>query len=286
MIQALYKKFKNFAWDIYARQRINIALTKGSVSRSARRLDYSRPDSWEFSGFSQNGEDGILDVLLGKLLASDRYFVEIGASDGIENNTSWLLAVCNYSGIMVEGDPDLVARANRTLTPLGIGGYSHSLFVTRDNVGEIRKLARELTPDVLSVDIDGVDYFVVDALFSEGFRPKIFVVEFNSAYGPERKVSVPYSEKFQFSKADSSLLYYGVSIAAWRNYFEKQGYRFITVDTNGVNAFFVDPACFPKEFLEGVVGLEFAENALQLRRYPGGFEVQFRLIEKHSFLSL
>ena len=52
----------------------------------ARRIDLTRPATWEFSGFSQNGEDGILDVLRHQLTRSNRYFIEIGAADGIENN--------------------------------------------------------------------------------------------------------------------------------------------------------------------------------------------------------
>ena len=73
--------------DLQDRQRIAIALAKGA-RMSARRIDLRAPATWEFSAFSQNGEDGILDVLRSKLIDANRSFIEIGASDGIENNTA------------------------------------------------------------------------------------------------------------------------------------------------------------------------------------------------------
>ena len=51
---------KNYLLDLRDRQRIGIALSKGGAMMSARRIDLRLPESWEFSGFSQNGEDGIL----------------------------------------------------------------------------------------------------------------------------------------------------------------------------------------------------------------------------------
>src|SRR6266849_1045876 len=64
-----------------ARDRINMALARGAASASLRRLDPTDPRSWEFSGFSQNGEDGILDYLVSHLKTENRYFIEIGASN-------------------------------------------------------------------------------------------------------------------------------------------------------------------------------------------------------------
>ncbi len=59
------------------RQRIAIALGKGGAMMHARSIDLRNPASWEFSGFSQNGEDGILDVLRKQLKSSNRYFAEL-----------------------------------------------------------------------------------------------------------------------------------------------------------------------------------------------------------------
>ena len=111
------------------RQRILISLTKGSAMMSARNIDYQEPNTWEFSGFSQNGEDGILDVLRNKLINSNRYFIEIGAADGIDNNSAWLTIAEKYQGLMIEGNSGLVARAKRMISHYSIGLQIVEMFV-------------------------------------------------------------------------------------------------------------------------------------------------------------
>lgn len=267
------------------RQRIAIALAKGGAMMHARRVDPANPATWEFSGFSQNGEDGILDVLRGRLLRSNRYCIEIGASDGIECNTAWLLVAEQYSGLMIEGDPELAKRCRR-MARYSIGAECHQMFVTRESIPALKALAWHDDPDVLSLDIDGVDYHVAEALLDGGFRPRIVLVEYNAAFGPERSLTVPYRPDFSFAEAHPSRLYYGVSIAGWRRFFERRGYRFITVNRHGVNAFFVDPACFEPGFLAGVRGLAFAENLFQYRALRLPCDGQFALIADQPFVTI
>jgi hypothetical protein len=119
-----------------------------------------------------------------------------------------------------------------------------------------------------------------------GFRPKIFVVEYNSVFGPEKSLTVEYQEDFSFTSAHPTQLYYGVSISAWRKFFESHGYRFITVDRNGVNAFFVDPSHFEQEFLDAVIPLEFTENRYQYRKFRMPSKKQFELISNQKFFSI
>lgn len=68
-----------------------MSLARGAATSALRNLDMSNLSSWEFSGFSQNGEDGIIDVLTRNIVEPNRYFIEIGASDGVENNTASVL---------------------------------------------------------------------------------------------------------------------------------------------------------------------------------------------------
>lgn len=280
----MIKRAVNYLLDVRDRQRIAIGLSKGAAMMSARDLDLTRPASWEFSGFSQNGEDGILDVLRKHLHESNRYFVEIGAADGIENNTGWLLIAEKYNGLLVEGSPHLVERAKRTVIGYSIGAEIHNMFVTTDSVRGIKALAFHHDPDVFSLDIDGNDYYIAKAIFDSGFRPKIFVVEYNSVYGPERSETIEYQADFVFTDAHPSHLYYGVSIAGWRKFFLSYGYRFVTVDRNGVNGFFVDPKCFDENFLIGIQGLEFAENQSQFKKFRKSSAEQFKLIADQKFM--
>jgi hypothetical protein len=167
-----------------------------------------------------------------------------------------------------------------------IGAECRAMFVTRRSAPELRRLAFHHDPDVLSLDIDGNDYYVATALFESGFRPKIFVVEYNSVFGPERSVTIEYADDFVFTKAHPTHLYYGVSIAGWRTFFARHGYRFVTVDQNGVNAFFVDPAQFDAAFLGGVRGLSFAENRYQLLKFRKPSDEQFALIADRPLVAI
>jgi hypothetical protein len=282
----MFTRLRDFALDMRDRQRISIALGRGAAMMQARHVDLRCPATWEFSGFSQNGEDGILDVLRRQLLRSNRYFIEIGAADGIENNSTWLVVAERYSGIMVEGNPKLAARMKRMIINYSIGAECLDMFVTANNIPALGRVAIHKDPDVLSLDIDGNDFYVAKALLEGGIRPKIFVVEYNSAFGPERSVTIAYKDDFVFTEAHSSHLYYGVSISGWRNWFKEQGYRFVTVERNGINAFFVDAALFDPEFLTKLRPLDFAENQFQRRRFRKTSEEQFKLIADQEFVTI
>jgi hypothetical protein len=276
-------KIINFMYALRDRQRILISLTKGATMMQARSINYQDPETWEFSGFSQNGEDGILEVLRKKLLKRNRYFIEIGSADGIDNNSAWLVIVEKYRGLMIEGSPKLVARAMRMVANYSLGLQCLNIFVNLDTIKAIKLASQYLDPDVLSLDIDGIDYYVAQALLAEGFKPKIFVVEYNSTFGPNLSKTINYERNFVYTSAHSSELYYGVSIAAWRKLFEENGYRFITVDRNGVNAFFVDPAYFSSDFLSNIKSITYAENQLQLLKFRMNHEDQFKLIQHMEF---
>ena len=283
----MFKKlFTYYLLDFLAWKRINAAISKGGVMMQARQIDLSQPSTWEFSGFSQNGEDGILDVLRGQLLHSNRFFVEIGAADGVENNTSWLAVMEKYNGIMVEGNSWLAGRANRTVIPLSIGAECIRLFVDTENVVDLKNLMLHNDPDVFSLDIDGNDFYIAESIFESGIRPKIFVVEYNSVFGPDRSVTIEYQEDFNYAKQDPSQLYYGVSLAAWKKVFKQRNYEFITVERNGVNAFFVDRSQFDSEFLDEIRGLEFAENRFQRRKFKVPDDQQFQMIENRKYVDV
>ncbi len=271
--------------DLRAELRLAFAMARGGAMMQARRIDPADPGTWEFSGFSQNGEDGILDVLRRHLVAANRYCIEIGASDGLENNTAWLLLAEQYAGLLIEGDPEKSQRSRR-LMQYGVGIECHPMFVTRESVAAIRALAWRPDPDVFSLDIDGMDYHVAEALFEGGFRPAIFVVEYNAVFGPERSMTVPYRPDFDSSTAHPTHLAYGVSIAAWRKFFERRGYRFVTVNRHGVNAFFADPQRLDAGFLERVRGLPYAENLFQYRKFHRPSEAQFALIADQPFVTV
>jgi len=264
--------------------RMSAGFSKGQLARAGRRLDQQDTRSWEFSAFSQNGEDGVIEVLLERVKNPNRYFIEVGASDGLENNVSYLAYVKKFCGVMVEGDSRLSAKARRQLQPHNWGVEFLNMMVEPSSAGDLMVGCLEPAPDFLSLDIDGNDYHVVKALLEAGLRPKVLCVEYNSAFGPDRALTIPYTRGFVYQTAHPSQLYYGSSIASWRYLLEQHGYAFVTVETNGVNAFFVDPEAVSIE-IEGLRRLEFAENFAQRQRFRGDWTMQFRQLQGMQLLS-
>lgn len=276
----------DYLTDLRDRQRVVLAVAKGIASRGKRHIDQKHPASWEFSGFSQNGEDGTIEVLRSALLETNRVFFEIGSADGVQNNTSWLLVTEQYAGLMVEGKRKMSAKAHRLLSSCSIGARFAGRFVTRENACDLLALCGNLKPDLFSLDIDGNDYYVAQALLEGGLRPKIAVLEYNSVFGPERSVTIPYTPSFNYRAAHKSQLYYGVSLQAWCKLFGGYGYRFVTVERNGVNAFFADPRQFSPGFLDQVEPIAFAENRYQVAESGKSGESQFALIADRKLVQV
>lgn len=282
----MFKKLYNHIVDTRDRQRICIALSKGGAMMHARNIDLTQPLTWEFSGFSQNGEDGIIDVLRSQLINSNRYCIEIGTSDGVENNTAWLIVAEKFNGLMIEGNLKSVERARRNITSHSIGAECINMFVTKESAKELREISSYYNPDVFSLDIDGNDYHIAKSVFEAGFLPKIFVVEYNSVYGPDRSLTIPYKKDFIFTEAHPTALYYGVSHAGWHKFFTEHGYMFVTSNSHGVNSFYINPDYFKKQFVENIIPHGFSENLYQKLKFKANSETQFELIQNQTFITI
>lgn len=243
-----------------AHGRIAVALSRAAATSALRRIDEADPASWEFCGFSQHGEDGIIDYLCGRMVEPNRFFVEIGAADGLENCTAWLAFARHFAGLWVEGDRPMSRTSKAIVRKWNWAVNAVCAYAEPTRVDELLALCPHDAPDVFSLDIDSMDYYVAQAVLALGYRPKVWVVEYNSAFGPERAVTVPYAAGFERFAAHPTGLYYGCSLAGWRRLFEPSGYTFVTVESSGTNAFFLDPGAFPHGFAERLAGLAFRDN--------------------------
>ncbi len=282
MLSRLY----HYALYLKAMQRVNMALGRAAAVSPKRRIDPTNPTSWEFSGFSQNGEDGIIDYLTTNIRDPNRYFIEIGAADGIENNSAWLAIAKKFRGLMIDGNPKSVQRCNQLMPSLNLYVECLHLFIDKNNIEELIKFALCKDPDLFSLDIDGNDYYIAQSIINAGFRPKIWVVEYNSAFGPVQSLTIAYRKNFNCRKAHKSQLYYGVSIAGWKTFFLQHGYQFVTVERNGVNAFFIKPDHFDNMFCKNIKGLEFQENFYQEKISRLAWEGQFEIIKHMPFVKI
>ena len=197
-------------------------------------------DEVGFSSFSQNEEDGILLYLFALIGTTNKTCVELGAGDGLENNTANLIVNHGWSGLLVDGDAANVARGRDfyrhcpstwvfppTLVQGWIDAERINALITDNGVrGEI---------DLLSIDIDGNDYWVWKAI--EAVQPRVVVVECHNIWPADRAVTVPY--RSDFNKLDVHPDYSGASLLALVKLGRAKGYRLVGCNRYGFNAFFV-----------------------------------------------
>lgn len=194
--------------------------------------------NWEFQVYSQWGEDGIIQHLIKNINISRKVFIEFGVENYMESNTRFLLTNDNWSGLVIDG-----SQANINYIRNDDIYWRHNLkavqsFITAENINSIfaeNGIMGKI--GLLSIDIDGNDYWVWKAI--NVVEPDIVICEYNSRFGKERAVTIPYNPEFMRSKAHYSYLYSGASIKALVLLAESKGYKLVAGTMNGNDLFFV-----------------------------------------------
>ena len=220
----------------------------------------------EYSNFSQNGEDGIIEFLTDFIINNDKHFVEIGCSNGLENNTTNLL-LNGWSGLVCD-IPQNILQYSRLLKIIQPQEEIKHISgkINLKNIGELISILKYKKITFFSLDIDSYDFFIMLELLKEKIFPKIICVEYNSFLGKE-PFTVKYKENFKRYIFDKDRgLYFGSSLEAWQILFKKYNYKFICVDKNGVNAFFVLPKYFEK-IVHEYTGLQFEYAKVFIEKY-------------------
>jgi hypothetical protein len=192
----------------------------------------------EFQVFSQRGEDGIIQYIIDKVPVPNKIFVEFGVENYTESNTRFLLMNNNWRGLVMDGSAANVRYIKNDFIYWKYDITAIEAFITTENINRlIADYTDEKDIGLLSVDIDGNDYWIWEKI--EVINPRIVICEYNSAFGPHKKVSVPYKADFYRGTAHYSDLYFGASLNAFCHLAELKGYDFIGTAGAGVNAFFV-----------------------------------------------
>jgi hypothetical protein len=237
----------------------------------------------EFSVFSQWGDDGIIQWLIHRIPGLNETFVEFGVEDYQEANTRFLLINDNWSGLVMDSSSLNIKAIRRDPISLGHDLQSECAIVTAENINQLL-LDHGFEGDIglLHVDIDGNDYWVWRAITA--VRPAIVIMEYNSVFGAERTITIPYDPMFtrrrrvtskglpvpsrglhRLSRAVRvSNLYFGASLPALCELAQTKGYDFVGSNSAGNNAFFIrselDHGLKPLTAAEGYVLSKFAES--------------------------
>ena len=159
--------------------------------------------------YSQNSEEAYLEFILKNIGVTNKHFVDLGAWDGVHLSNTKFLSEQGWSGLLVDGkDFDGVVKS----------------FITKENI--LRTLKEHNTPeefDLLSIDLDGNDWWILDKLLSE-YKPRLIISEFNAEHPLHESKTIEYNPNFCF---DNFSDYYGYTYGAGEKLAQKHGYTII-----------------------------------------------------------
>lgn len=211
------------------------ARREAEAIRAKAAQDPKRLESFGFKVYSQNEEDGILEEIFNRLGIVEGRFCEIGVQNGLECNTLYLIHK-QWRGAWIDGDlPGINAALARfdSLIPHRLG-LTHAM-VTAENVNTLIEAScrgvAEL--DLLSIDIDGQDIHLLQALTS---RPKVICIEYNAKWPAHLSKAPVYKPGYQWTVGSD---YMGSSLKAITEVATAKGYRLVGTNITGANAFFV-----------------------------------------------
>jgi len=228
---------------------------------------YKKKSGWPRS---QSNEAEII-ARLANTYAIPKVFIEFGFG-AWEFNCARLID--DWQGLLIDGDGRNVALARKVL-PANM--TCKHLWLDLNNLDVIEAYAATRDIGILSIDVDGNDYWFLRSLIS--IKPAMIICEYNSSFGM-RSISVPYEQSFRRFKKHASGLYFGASLAALKNLCDRNGYRLVETSENGVNAFFVrgdllDPGSVPLDLANVFREKKLKDGSSQPQQWSTIMDLEF-----------
>jgi hypothetical protein len=235
--------------------------------------DRRRLPPFGFRVYSQNDEDGIIQEIFARIGVTSRTFVEFGVEGGLENNTLKLLLE-GWSGLWLEGSERYVRQIERTFADVVADGrlQVRHAFIMRENINQLIGECRTGEIDLLSIDVDGNDVHLLEAL--DVINPRVVVIEYNAKFPPPLSIAPVYDPDHRWTGTD----YMGASLAAVAKIAERKGFALVGCNIVGANAFLVRQDLLGDKFCAPYT----AENHYQPARYfllrmmPAGHRADWR----------
>jgi len=201
----------------------------------------------EFRNHSQNGEDGILHYLFSVIGTTSKYVVEMCAGNGRECNAANLIINHGWHALLCDGSEENIRIANEFYwghpDTWRIPPAICQAWLTADNVDEvIARYGFDREIDLLSIDVDGNDYWLWRAITAAS--PRVVIIEIQAGWMADAAVTVPYDPQFCVRKLVDPVLqtevdYCGASLPAMVKLGREKGYRLVGANRYGFNVVFV-----------------------------------------------
>lgn len=166
----------------------------------------------ERSVYSQGGQDGVLETIFDIIGTQTKFFVEFGAKDGVYlSNTANLRINHRWTGLLMDAEPEAEIVRNEMVTAENIAYLFYNYGVS--------------SFDYLSIDIDGNDYWIWEAIT---YSPRVVTIEYNAKWAAHESKAIKYDPSHVWMGDD----YYGASLLALKKLGERKGYTLVhVVDT-------------------------------------------------------
>ncbi len=204
-------------------------------------------ENFGYKVYSQNDEDGIIHEIFKRIGTETNEFVELGVGNGLECNTHYLLH-CGWHGLWIDGSKSSCRQIASSFRPVLKSGRLKVInaFITREKIdrlisGNRNSIIKDTSPDFLSIDIDGNDWYVWEAVKS--IRPRVVGIEYNGKFPPDLNWKQAYYQNHKWDGSD----WQGASLKAMELLGRKKGYVLVCTNFTGVNAFFVREDLYFKE---------------------------------------
>ncbi|MEM7724984.1 MAG: FkbM family methyltransferase [Cyanobacteria bacterium P01_A01_bin.45] len=209
--------------------------------------------------YSQSDEDGIIKEIFQRIGVTNKVFVEFGIGNGLENNTLALLFE-DWQGLWIDASSKSINKIKKHFFKIIESGQLKIIqsFITKENIDKlIFSNIQSGEIDLLSIDIDGNDYHVLNNISC--ITPRVIVIEYNAKFTPPILFCMDYNETHIWEKDDC----FGVSLKFLEVNLDKKGYYLVGCNISGVNAFFVRKDIVSDKFLQPFT----AENHYEPARY-------------------
>lgn len=237
----LWYRYWKFYFALKENSTVSQLVLKNSYQSGCLQRQFSLADAG-FKIFSQHEEDGIIWYIFSLIGHTNKKCLEMCCGTGFESNTANLIVNHFWTGLLFDGDKTNVQVARRFF-----GSHKNTrifppkviqAWITAENINQlIEKNGFKGEIDLFSLDVDGVDYYLMKNL--EIISPRVIVLEFNHLLGFEKSLSIPYDSSFvaEFSADGSD--YAGASLPAFVKLLRQKNYRFIGTNRFATNAFFI-----------------------------------------------
>jgi hypothetical protein len=243
-------------------------------------------DEAGFCVFSQFDEDGLLDFIIKNVKLDNKTFIEFGIGDFSESNCRFLLQFRGWSGFVVEGSRKATNRLSARSFSWKFNLKIENKFLDLNSIkNTLNKSGFKKKLGILSVDVDGVDWFLLQEVID--LNPQILIVEYNSLFGSDTYVTVPYNHAFNRWEESESGVFYGASLGAFDELLSKHGYILVGTNSGGNNAFFVrldsiknKNNLFKRSIKEVYKQRSFGETRLKNKKLSKNRSIPIEILEK------